>query len=163
MSKDLSEAELSSFIAAAGNSLTSAQGQLASGLDIQTGLVLSNAEIEARVGVKTDAQGKLNIQTISAQDIRQGGLNVDALSTVKISFVATAIEGQSQPLQATGPVRTKEDVIGEVRKQPGLAALDKILGGLQYNAVFIPENARWLVTVVDPNQRVVREAILLDK
>lgn len=163
MSKDPNEAELSSFIAAAGDSFTSAQGRLGTGLDMQTGLVLSNAEIEVKVGVKTDAQGKLNIQTISAQDIRQSGLNADALSTLKVSFVATATEAQPSPLRATGPVRTKEDVIGELSKQPVLAALDKILGGLQYNAVFIPESERWLVTALDPNQRVVREAILPDK
>jgi hypothetical protein len=156
-------AELSSFIIAAGDSLTSAQGQLASGLDMQTGLVLANAELEVKVGVKTDAKGRLNVQTISAQDIRQGGINADTLSTLRVSFVATASEVQAGPLlQVEGPLRGKDEVIGELRKQPDLAALDKIFGGLEYQAVYISESKRWLVTALDPNQRVVREIILPD-
>jgi hypothetical protein len=156
-------AELSSFIAAAGDSLTSAQDQLASGLDLQAGLILANAEIEVKVGVKTDSRGRLNIQTISAQEIRQGGINADTLSTLRINFVATAPEVQAPPLRVEGPIRVKDEVIDELRKQPDLVALDKIFGGLQYQAVYVSESKRWLVTALDPNQRVVREVVLPDK
>jgi hypothetical protein len=53
-------------------------------------------------------------------------------------------------------------VIKEVSVREDVAVLDKILGGLTYEAVFIPGTQRWLVTAKDPEQHLVREVVVPD-
>ncbi len=159
---DIEGAELDAFIRAAGDSLSAAQGKLAAGLDIQSDIMLSNADLEVKAAIKTDSQGRLTLQTISAQEIRQGGINPESLSTLRISFVATAADVKRTAPPSAQPKRSREEVIQLLQKRTDVSALAKILGGLEYDAVYVSESERWLVTAKDSKGSVVREAILPD-
>ncbi len=147
------------FLAAAGNSLSAAQGSLTEGLDLTTNLVVSEAQLEVKAALSADSKGRLAVQTISAKDISQGGLDPGLVSTMQINFVATAGEPQAE---VTKPKRSPADVVKEVSKHSDVAAMEKILGDLTYDATFVSDKERWLVTVRDPKGRLVRESVLPD-
>ena len=157
-----SEADLRSFLEGAGRSLTEAQGTLTASTDLQTTLVISSAELEAKVALKTNAQGQLSVEPLSSQDLL-AKINAGAISTVRVSYVTTAPETAPGKPRAPGPVRKPDDVVADVKARPDVAALDSILGGLKFETVFVAESKRWLVTATDPKGRVVRETILLDE
>ena len=157
-----SAADLKVFLEGAGRSLTEAQGTLTASTDLQTTLVMASAELEAKVALKTDAQGRLSVEPLSSQDLL-AKINAGAISTLRVSYIATAPEtAPGKPLPA-GPVRKPGDVVADVKARPDVTALEGILGELTYETVFVPESKRWLVTAIDPKGRVVREAILLDE
>lgn len=154
------EAELSAFLETAGQSLAQAQGVLGQDLDLNSKMVIASADLEVKAAIRSD-KGQLSVQPISAQDIRQGGMDAGVISTLRISFVATADEPPAAKAQR--PTRSVEDVIATVRAREDVANLDRILGGLQVEAVFVPDTRRWLVTARDSKQRVVREVVLADE
>ena len=147
------------FLAAAGNSLSTAQGSLTEGLDLSANLVVSEAQLEIKALLSADSKGRLAVQTISAQDISQGSIDPGLVSTLQINFVATAGE---PPPEVTKPKRSPADVVKEVNRRSDVAAMEKILGSFTYDATFVPEKERWLVTVRDPQGRLVRESVLPD-
>lgn len=159
------EAELQGFLEAAGRSLADAQSQLAGdalGVGVAPQMVMADAELELKVGVRTLASGKLALQTLAAQDIRQGAVQPEALSTVRVHFVATAPEALSSD-EISKPKRTPADVIGSIKGREDIAVLDKILGPLDFRANFVPEAGRWVVVATDPANRLVRELVLTDQ
>lgn len=159
------EAELQGFLEAAGRSLADAQSQLAGdalGAGVAPQMVMADAEFELKVGVRTLASGKLALQTLAAQDIRQGAVQPEALSTVRVHFVATAPEALSSD-EISKPKRTPADVIGSIKGREDIAVLDKILGPLDFRASFVPEAGRWVVVATDPANRLVRELVLPDQ
>ncbi len=157
--KPTNEADLRGFLEAAGRSLTEAQGALGGGLEQRpAALVIANAELEVKTALKADSGGGLTVQPISAEDLARANIDAAALSTVRVSFVATAPDLTAQ----SAPARQPEEVADEVRKRPDVAQLDRILGGLTVDAIYIPRSQRWLVTAQDPKGRVVREVVLPD-
>ncbi len=148
------EAELKAFLEAAGRSLADAQGALGG---LRTELVLSNAELEAKVALKAGADGTLTVQPISAQDLRLAQFNVAGVSTLRVNFVATAGESLAAP-----PIRQPGDIIDDVRKRPDVAVLEGILGPLEITTTFVSDARRWLVTARDASGRLVRETIVPD-
>jgi hypothetical protein len=156
-----SEAGLQAFLEAAGRSLAGAQSDL-TGSSLQTDLVIANAELEAKVTLKTDSSGKLSVQPVSAQDVQLANLNAAGISTLRVSFVATA--GEIPPgTSATKPELKPAEVIDSVRSRPDVISLEKILGPLNVETVFVPETKRWVVTAHDARGRLVREAIVPDQ
>lgn len=151
------EADLRGFLEAAGRSLSEAQGALGSGLERTASLVIADAELEVKTALKSDGNGGLKVQPISAEDLARTKIDAAALSTVRVSFVATAPD-----LTGGEPVRKPADVVQEVLVRPDVKQLDRILGGLKMNAIFVPQTQRWLVTAEDPKGRVVREVVLPD-
>lgn len=154
--------ELQSFLESAGRSLTGAQEALGSPVNLQTDLVIASAELEAKVALKTDSAGRLAVQPLSSQDLLQSGLSADGISTLRISFVATA--GETPPgTPAIKPSRKPAEVIAEVRERQDVATLQKILGDLKFEAAFVPQTRRWMVTAQDAKGRLVREVVLSDQ
>jgi hypothetical protein len=149
-----SEADLKTFLEMAGRSLADAQGTLG----VKTDLVMANAELEARVALRADSAGRLSVQPISAQDLRTTALNAAAVSTLRVSFVATAPDHTGSPK----PTRKPADVAGEIRARPDIKALENILGPLTIQPTYVPETARWMVTATDAKGRLVRESIVAD-
>lgn len=152
------EADLRGFLEAAGRSLAEAQGALGGALEQPANLVIANAELEVKTALKSEGGG-LKVQPISAEDLTRTNINAAALSTVRVSFVATPPD-LTPP--AAGPVRKPDEVANEVRLRPDVVQLDRILGGLTVNATYVPQTQRWLVTAQDPKGRVVREVVLPD-
>ncbi len=157
--KPTNEADLRGFLEAAGRSLAEAQGTLGGTLEQRpAALVIANAELEVRTALKSDSSGGLTVQPISAEDLARTNIDAAALSTVRVNFVATLPD----LTPAAAPTRQPADVADEVRQRPDVVQLDRILGGLTMNAIYIPQSQRWLVTAQDPKGRVVREVVLPD-
>src|SRR5574341_1757774 len=89
------EAGLQAFLQMAGRSLADAQTELGAGANLQTSLVIANAELEAKVGLKADSAGGLSVQPMSAQDLQRVSLNAAGISTLRVSFITTA--GETPP------------------------------------------------------------------
>jgi hypothetical protein len=153
-------ADLAGFLEAAGRSLADAQGALAGDVaDIPAAVAISEAELEVKATME-GAQGSVVLQPVTSQDARQGAITPGMLSTVRIRYVAVTEDTLVAPSER--PTRSAETVIKEVSAREDVAVLDKILGGLTYEAVFVPGTQRWLVTAKDPEQHLVREVVVAD-
>jgi hypothetical protein len=153
-------AELSGFLEAAGRSLADAQGALAGDVaDIPAAVAISEAELEVKATME-GAQGAVVLQPVTSQDARQGAITPGMLSTVRIRYVAVTEDTLVAPSEQ--PTRSAETVIKEVSAREDVVVLDKILGGLTYEAVFVPGTQRWLVTAKDPDEHLVREVVVPD-
>jgi hypothetical protein len=157
------EADLGVFVEKLGSSFSEAQESLSTGLDLPTNFLVANAELEVKVAVNLNAEGRTVLQTISAQNIREGGIDPGVLSTVRIGFVVTSRDEMQAQIPGDKSKRQPQDVIGEVRNRADIVALEEVLGDLNINTAYIPDRKRWLVTVRDPQGRLVREAILADE
>ena len=156
-----SEAELGGFLEAAGKSFTDAQGALSGELvDLPPAVAIAEAELELMAAVQRRGDGSVVLETISTQDMRSGAITPGLLSTIRVQYVAVAADTLAPPSQQ--PTRTPKDVIDDVRKREDVAVLDRILGGLRYEAVFV-SGKRWLVTARDEEDRLVREVVLPDE
>lgn len=89
--------DLQTFLASAGQSFTDAQRSLLPGVDVSVNMMLSNAELEVKVAVGTDAAGKMTVRPVSSEDITRGGIDPGLLSTLRISFVSSVGELVGQP------------------------------------------------------------------
>jgi hypothetical protein len=155
-------ADLGGFLEAAGRSFADAQGGLVGELvDVPTAVAISEAELEIKATVGRTADGGIVVQPVSSQDARQAAITPGVLSTVRIRYVAVAEESLVAPSER--PTRTPGKVIDDVKGREDVARLDKILGGLAYEALFIPGRRRWLVTVKDSEDRLVREVLVPDR
>lgn len=154
----MSDAELPQFLEAAGRSFAEAQAALAGRAGLDTTLAISEAELEIKAALQSTDKG-LRLQTISTADIRQGGVQPAALSTLKVRFVAL---GEPATVTADKPARGRQDVAKEVDRRPELAGIKQIFSRLDIDPVFIPEGRRWLVTVRDPDGRTLRELVVPD-
>ncbi len=152
--------DLRRFLEGAGRSMSLAGSDLAEGIDFQTNMIIASAELEARVALEADAKGSLRVHPISARDL-ESKISSAALSTLRVQFVTTAPEPADKP----GKVPTKDpgDVVDEVRGRTDIARLEEILGRMKVSPTFVPESGRWLVTVTDPEGRLVREIVLPDE
>jgi hypothetical protein len=156
-----SEAELRGFLEAAGKSFTDAQGALAGdAVDLPPAVAIAEAELELKAAVQRRTDGTVVLETISTQDMRSGAITPGLLSTIRVQYVAVAADTVTAPSQQ--PTRTPKDVIDDVREREDVAVLDRILGGLQFEAVFVP-GKRWLVTARDADRRLVREVLVPDE
>ena len=90
--------DLETFLKSAGQSFTDAQRALVPGLDVSVNMMLSNADLELKVTVSSDAQGKMSIRPISSEDIIRGGIDPGLLSTMRINFVSSIGEIKPQPV-----------------------------------------------------------------
>lgn len=152
--------ELRAFLEEAGRSLAEAQGSLSGTVpDMPSAMAISDAELELKATVERASGGAIALKPVSGQDVIAGKLHAEALSTVRIRYVAV-VDDASAPSQR--PTRTAEDVVGVVKARDDIAALDRIFGGLQFDAVFVAPTASWMVTATDPNGRRVRNVVVDD-
>jgi hypothetical protein len=155
-------ADLGGFLEVAGRSLADAQGTLADGVaDIPAAIAIAEAELEVKAAVTRRTDGTLQLETLSAQDMRSGTITPGLLSTVRVQYVAVAADTLVAPSQQ--PTRTPNDVIDDVRVRDDVTVLDRILGGLVFDAVYVPSGRRWVVTAKDEEQRIVREVLVPDE
>ncbi len=91
--------DLETFLASAGRSFTDAQKTLLPGAGVAVNMMLSNAELELKAAVGTDAAGKMIIRPISSEDIARGDIDPGLISTFRISFVSSIGEltGETTP------------------------------------------------------------------
>ena len=155
-------ADLGGFLEAAGRSLVDAQGSLAGEIvDIPAAVAISEAELEIKAAVVRRADGVVALETISTQDMRAGNITPGLLSTVRVQYVAVGAD-TVVPVSEQ-PTKKPKDVIDAVRGREDVAVLDKILGCLVFEAIYVPGRRRWLVTAKDAEQRLVREVLVPDE
>ena len=107
------------------------------------------------------ADGAVALETISTQDMRSGAITPGMLSTVRVQYVAVGADTLVPPSQQ--PTQTPDKVIDGVRGRDDVARLDKIMGGLAYEASYVASQQRWLVTAKDAEERVVRQVVVPDQ
>jgi len=94
--------DLETFLKAAGQTFTEAQRALLPGLDIPVNMMLSNADLELKVAVSTDAKGNMAIRPISSADMSSGAIDPGMVSTIRVSFVSSIGEMETKPPQSVG-------------------------------------------------------------
>ncbi len=149
---------MDAFITAAGESLAIAQSGLVDE-EFRTRMAVSQARLDARVALEATADG-IRLQTISLTDITSGAVESSALSTIRLDFVAVTDDaggGVGAP-----PLRRKADVIDQLAGQDDVKLLERIIGGLTYDATFLRDRRRWVVTA-QTGDLIVRESIVSDK
>lgn len=162
MADNPNETGMKAFLEMAGRSLSGAQGELGAGINLQSNFVLANAELEARIGLKQNGNGEINVEPISSADMVKSNINSAAISTLRINFVAAAAE--STPGEAANtPKRTKKEVADEVLERPDVKRLAEILGPLKVIPTYEPTNKRWVVVAEDQRGRIIREALIADE
>lgn len=155
-------ADLTGFFEAAGRSLADAQGGLPGEISqIPSVVAIAEAELEVKATIERTATGGVALQPVSSSDARQADISPGLLSTVRVRYVTTTEDTLVGP--ADGPTRTADKVIEEVRRREDVKVLGTILGGLTFDATFVPPTKRWLVTAKDPEDRLVREIVVPDE
>jgi hypothetical protein len=149
---------MDAFITAAGESLASAQSGLVDE-QFRTRMAVSEARLDARVALEATAEG-IRLQTVSLADITSGAVESSALSTIRLDFVAVA-DGTGEGVGAP-PTRSKTDVIDQLAGLEDIKVLERILGGLTYEATFLGDRRRWIVTA-RAGDLIVRESIVGDR
>lgn len=127
-----SNIDLETFLKSAGQSFTDAQRSLVPDVDVSVNMMLSNADLELKVAVSSDAQGKMSIRPISSEDIIRGGIDPGLLSTIRISFVSSIGEIKPQPVPTADTVSRANIVPGLVGRTLDEAAAILKSGGWQY-------------------------------
>lgn len=149
------EADLSTFLKTAGDSLMQAQESLNS--LPKSELIISQAELEVKVAIDSSEEG-LKIKIMSAKDVYSSSLIPEALSTLRLSFTATARETSLDK-----PKRQEQAVIDDIRLREDVVRLGKILGGLTFETDYIAKKRSWLVSAYDSQGRLVRQSVVADE
>jgi len=98
MSNDI---DLETFLKTAGHSFTDAQKELMPNIDVPVNMMISNAELELKVAVRSDAKGRMAIKLISSGDLTRGDIDPGLISTVRMTFVSSIGEIKTQPPAVT--------------------------------------------------------------
>jgi hypothetical protein len=161
-SQPIMDIDLGVFLESAGLSFSDAQKALVRGLDIPVNMMLGNSELDLKVVVASDPQGRVTIRPISSQDLSRGGIDPGMLSTLRISYISTVAESKQPSVVSFKPKRNLNDVISEVRTKLKLDTLEKTAGKVEVKPSYVPEKNRWLVTVENAKGKVIREIIMPD-
>ncbi|MGI4879960.1 MAG: hypothetical protein ACRYG4_21000 [Janthinobacterium lividum] len=156
--------DLNALLQAAGASLGDAQGQLLTGVNAPpTMMAIAEATLDMKVTIDGAARGALQVVPVSAADARTGAINVGALSSVSMRFVAFGndVPGQiaSAPAAPAGdpPVRTPGTGTAALTRDAALRAFQarpdiarRIAAGerLKFDAIQagVAGDAAWIVT-----------------
>jgi hypothetical protein len=132
----IKEIDLGTFLQSAGQSFTDAQKKLIPDLDAQVNMILSNAELEVKVTVSSDARGNMSVRPVSSDDIASGTINPGMLSTLRMSFVSSIGEVTSRaPIETATEDTGDADIVPEITGLRLLAAETFLkAGGWQFEA-----------------------------
>lgn len=159
-------AALGAFVGLAGGSLSTAQQQLGQGVDLSSTMVMSEAVLEIKTAVSRSASGELVVEPLSTAQLA-GQLNTAAISTVRLNFVATALEAPSAapgtPTTGGGgtpPRLTRDQALVKFQAQADIQRLEKLLGPFELRTELVSSTGHWLVQASDPAGRIVREQLI---
>jgi predicted flap endonuclease-1-like 5' DNA nuclease len=118
---DFQGIDLETLLASTGQSFTDAQRSLLQGVDVPVTMMLSSAELELKVSVGSDANGRMLVRPVSSLDISRGGIEPGMLSTLRINLISSVGESSGRFTPAATPTPAKPD---DRKKQvPDLAGL----------------------------------------
>ena len=155
-------ADLGGFLEAAGQSLVDAQGSLAGEIvDIPAAVAISEESWRSRPRWFAGPTAWWRSDDL---DPGHAGREHHAGAALDSARAST-----SRWRDTVGPWVGAADEEAEGRDRRGRAAartspsLDKILGGLVFEAIYVSWGRRWLVTAKDAEQRLVREVVVPDE
>ncbi len=159
-------AQLGALAGLAGGSLSTAQGELGLGANLSSAMVMSEATLEIKAAVSRASNGELLIEPISTSHLA-GQLNAAAISTVRLSFVATANEVATTAPSGKGTESTsgtsrltREQALAAFQAQEDVQRLEKLIGPFQLRTQVVPSTGQWIVQATDPVGRIVREQLI---
>lgn len=160
-------ARLGTLAGLTGGSLTSAQSDLGQGANLSSAMVLSEATLEIKAAISRASNGELLIEPMSSAHLA-GQLNAAAISTVKLSFVATSsdaptdapVTGGSTGTTTGGSRFTREQALAIFQAQDDVQRLEKLIGPFELRTQIVPTTGQWIVQATDPVGRVVREQLI---
>jgi hypothetical protein len=162
---------LTDLMKAAGGSLGLAQSTLTEGVaQPPTAMALSEATLEMKVAVDSVKGGSVLLSPVSSEDARTGALNVAALSTVTMRFMAFSAEpvgNIATPTPATdvpkGAGLSREEAIKRLSERADIKRLEPVVGPLTFVADFVASRESWLVSALDADGQTVRDSVIADK
>lgn len=162
--KPLSRATLGKVLSSAGGSLTSVQSELAGPVGIPAGMVISEAVLEVKATVQQASNGELELEMLDSSFLG-GTINPSAVSTLRVSFTAAALEpAATRPTGGGGrPTLNADRVRDAFSQRVDVRELEKVVGQLVVEPEYLPATGRWLVTARTPSGRVVRQQTLDDR
>ena len=122
---------------------------------LRTAFSISETEIEVKLAFEEQG-GTMAIRPVTASQSRAQAVNADALSTLKVKILAVPDESPKSPK------KKPSDIVKEVLKRPDLQRLQKVFGGLDVQADFVPSAGRWIVDVLEPGGLTVRSLQIAD-
>lgn len=172
-SSTTSGTQLSALAGLAGGSLSSAQSELGLGANLSSAMVMSEAALEIKAAISRSSNGELVIEPMSTAQLA-GQLNAAAISTVRLSFVATASDaaataspsgGTAGNTESTGTTTggkrlTREQALKVFQAQDDVQRLEKLIGPFELKTQLVPATGQWIVQASDPAGRVVREQLI---
>jgi hypothetical protein len=123
-------------------------------------MAVSEVEIDMAIAVNGTVEGGVRIQPISLAVLSGGALDAAGLSRLKLNYVAVVEDRDSGV--SIQPRRQKSDVVAEASSDKNLIRIGSILGGLRFDASYVPATQKWLVVATDASDNVVREIVLDD-
>lgn len=168
-SSTTSSAPLGALVGMAGGSLSAAQGQMGQSADLSSAMVMSEAALEIKAAIGRTANGELLVEPLSSAHLAVQ-LNAAAISTVRLSFVATASTAVNSLPSAGGTVGTgpglprftRENALAVFQAQEDVQRLEKLIGPFELRTQLVPGSGQWIVQASDPAGRIVREQLIRD-
>jgi hypothetical protein len=152
------ELDLDHLIEAAGRSFGKAQEDMGLPDGMSIGMVISEAELDLKVGFRFEGS-RLAVEPISAATAARGGVSPDSLSTIKVRYVAT----RSELPPEKKPTRSEDDVVSEVTARKDVAELAGVLGALHVSTRYVPDLKLWATRVEDDKGRTIRTLNIQDR
>jgi hypothetical protein len=122
---DTQEMSLESFVAATTRSLEGAQQELLKGTNLRSTMMLSSAELEVKVAVRSDERGKTMVRPLSLADMTRGDIKAEMVSTLRFNLMGSVEE--RSPLYSEAPTADTDpdddDDHHRVLKVPDLTGL----------------------------------------
>lgn len=154
----MAKMNLQSLLSGFGESVLQAQTQIntstleqsAGGNNLQTNLAVAEIEVDLKMMVEEDEDGKVNIVPISGDVDKVGALNAGALSSIKAKFVTVPDE------EVRSPTLKVSEVKAMALEQPRVDRLKDIFGDLQVDVAYVAGKKRWLVDIKEPSGTTLR-------
>ncbi|AFY40674.1 hypothetical protein Lepto7376_4583 [[Leptolyngbya] sp. PCC 7376] len=160
----MAKMNIDSLLSEFGQSVLQAQNQInaaaleqSAGLNnLQTGLAVSEIEVDLKMMIDEDDDGVVNIQPISGDLDKLGSLNAGALSSIRARFLTIPDE------EVRPPARKPSEVKEEVLAKADVSRLKDIFGDLDVDVSYVAAKNRWLVDVKDPTNKTTLRSLQLD-
>lgn len=161
----MAKMDLNGLLSEFGQSVLRAQTQInaaaleqSAGLNnLQTGLAVSEIEVDLKMVIEDDGDGAVNILPISGDLDKLGSLNAGTLSSIRARFLTVPDE------DVRPPARKPSEVKDEVLAKPDVARLKDIFGDLDLDVSYVSGKNRWLVDVKEPSGTTLRSLQLDDR
>lgn len=149
---------LNDLLSEFGKSMVQAQTQIdaatleqsAGSRNPQTGIAISELEVDVKMVIDGDNANGFNIRPVSGDVTQLEKVNPGVFSSVRARLLAVPDE------EVRPPVRQPSKIKEEVLARPDVARLQEIFGKLDVDVAYVGAKSRWLVDVKEPAGTTIR-------